>query len=72
MPLSTGSKIKDLMASPAAREILDKHAPGVTTDKRIEMAMSMTLKSLAPFSQGLLSNAKLRAIDEDLKKLESA
>jgi hypothetical protein len=72
MGFSVNSKIRDLIANPEAKAIFDKYAPGMSSDARMEMAMHMSVKSIAPFSQGIITNEKLKAMDEELKKLGSA
>ena len=61
--------IGTLLDDPAARAILDKYAPGFTTDSQVEMARSMTLKSIQPYAAERFSDEVLAKIDADLAKL---
>lgn len=68
--LSTATaKLAELLANPAARDLLDKHFPGVSTDKRIGMAKGMTLRSIQKFAAGMFTDAALDALDADLAGL---
>ena len=67
--LSVKSKVSELIADPDAVAVLEKHVPGITSDPRVEMALGMKLKSVVPFSGGLLTKKLIADIDEDLKKL---
>lgn len=69
MALTIDSPLKDLLADPKTKAVLEKHFPGVSTNPRLQMAMGMTLKQIAPFSQGMINDAKIKAVDEDLKKI---
>jgi len=69
MSLTVESKIGDLLADPKAKEILDKHLPGFSSNPQIGMAKGMTLKVIAPMSQGMVTDEKLKAIEADLKKM---
>jgi hypothetical protein len=64
-----GTKLGVLLGDPAAKAVLDKHFPGVSTDKRIGMGKGMTLRSIQKFAPEMFSNAALDAADADLAKL---
>lgn len=66
------SKIGDLLKDPATKAVLDKHLPGVSSDKRIGMAKAMTLRSIQAFAKDQFTNEVLDAIDADLAKLAAA
>jgi cytochrome P450 len=71
--LSTAAtKLGALLADPASKAVLDKHLPGVSSDKRIAMAKGMTLRSIQAFAPGQFTNEVLDAIDADLAKLPVA
>lgn len=69
MGLSQDSKLGEILANEKGREILEKHAPGITKNPQLGMAKSFTLKAIMPMSQGKLTPELLKAIDEDLKKI---
>jgi cytochrome P450 len=69
-PYSTAStKIGVLIADPAATAILDRHFPGVSTDPRIGMGKSMTLRTVQKFAPELFTTEALDAVDAELAKL---
>jgi hypothetical protein len=62
-------KVKEIMTNEAYKAVIDKHAPGITSDPRAKMAYSMTFKSITPYVGGKLTPEVLAAIDADLKAL---
>jgi cytochrome P450 len=66
------TKVGVLLADPAARAVLDKHFPGVSTDPRIGMAKGMTLRAIQKFAPGNFTNEALDAADADLAQLPVA
>ncbi|MFC1925025.1 hypothetical protein ACFLXA_06650, partial [Chloroflexota bacterium] len=69
MALTVDSKIGELLADAKAKAILDKHIPGFSTNPQIGMASGMTLKIIAPMSQGMVTPEVLKAVEEELSKL---
>ena len=69
MAVTINSTLKDLMADPKAKAVLDKHFPGFSSNPQLQMAMGMTLKQIQPFSRGVITDEKLKAVEEDLKKI---
>ena len=69
MAFSVNSKVRDILANPEAKVIFDKYAPGMSGDARMKMALHMTVRAIAPFSQGIITNENLKAMDVELKKL---
>jgi cytochrome P450 len=63
------SKIGSLLADPAARAVIDKYFPDVSTDKRIAMAKGMTLRAVQKFAPDKFTTAALDAADADLAQL---
>ncbi|GGC00895.1 cytochrome P450 [Novosphingobium endophyticum] len=63
------STIAELLADPAAAAVLDRHFPGVTTDKRIGMAKRMTLKAVQKFAPGQFSDESLAALNKSLAEI---
>ncbi len=61
--------IGTLLDDPAARAVLDKHMPGFSTRDQIDMARSMTLKSVQQYSPDTMTDKVLSDIDADLAKL---
>ena len=57
--LTTDTPIETIVADPAGKAVLDKDAPGLTTHPMYEQFKSMSLKELAPMSQGKIDDAAL-------------
>lgn len=70
MALTTDSKLGDILANEKGKAVLEKHLPGISANPQLAMAKGMSLKAIAPMSRGLITDAKLKAIDEDLKKIK--
>ncbi len=70
MALSVDSKIKDLMKSPEASELLEQYAPGFKTNPQMKMVQGLTFRKLAAFPQAGLTPEQVDAIDAALKALE--
>ncbi len=66
---SIDTPIETLVAHEGARAVLERHLPGVTEHPAYDQFKSMSLKAVAPYSQGLITPEKLTAIDTDLKAL---
>lgn len=60
-----GALLDDL----AAKAILDKYLPGLSTNAQIAMARGMTLKAVQPFAADKITDEVLAKIDADLAKL---
>ncbi len=67
--LSIESTVQALRANPAARAVIEKHAPGLFDNPQIGQGMQFSLRQLAQFAPQQLTEEKLKAIDEDLKRL---
>jgi cytochrome P450 len=63
------TKLGTLLADPAAKAVLDKYFPGVSSDKRIAMGKGMTLRGIRKFSPETFTTAALDAADAELAKL---
>jgi len=69
MAVTINSTLKDLMADPKAKAVLDKQFPGFSSNPQLQMAMGMTLKQIQPFSRGAITDEKLKLVEEDLKTI---
>lgn len=58
-----------LLDDPAAKAIVAKHIPAMTTSDEIDMARGMTLKAVQQYAPDDVTDARLAAIDADLAKL---
>jgi hypothetical protein len=61
MAYTLDTKVGDILKDTHAIEVLEKHAPGVSTNPMIGLAKGMTLKSLLAMPQ-----AKQAGITEDM------
>ena len=68
---TAATKIGALLADPAARAVLDSYFPGVSTDPRIGMAKSMTLRAVQKFAPDRFTVEALDAADAALAKLRA-
>jgi len=63
---STRTTVAALLAEPQARAALDKRIPGFTTDSRLEQALQMTLREIAPYAPNVFTEEMLKNLDDDL------
>jgi cytochrome P450 len=63
------TNIGALLADPAAKAVLDKYFPGVSSDKRISMAKGMTLRAVQKFAPDKFTTEALDAADAELAPL---
>ncbi|MTV36304.1 hypothetical protein [Duganella radicis] len=67
--LSSESLVSELLDEPAAREVLYKHIPELRGNDQFDMARSMPLRAIQPYSEETFTDKVLDAIDADLAKL---
>ncbi len=60
------TKIGALLADPAAKAVIDRHFPGMSSDSRIAMAKGMTLRAVQKFAPEQFTVEALDAVDADL------
>jgi hypothetical protein len=63
---STRTTIETLLASPQARAVLDRRLPGFSTDERVQQALRMTLREVAPYAPAIFTEEMLKNLDDDL------
>ena len=68
-PLSIDSSLGALLDDDKGKAILETHLPGISTMPELDQAKGMSLKALAPMSEGWISDQILEAIAKDLGKL---
>jgi alpha-L-rhamnosidase len=66
---STRTRIEALLASPEARAVLDRRLPGFTTDSRVQQALGMTLREVAPYAPTVFTEEMLKNLDDDLQAI---
>lgn len=69
---TTTTKIGALLADPAARVVIDRHFPGVSSDSRIGMAKSMTFRLIQRFAPDMFTAEALDAVDAELSQIDRA
>lgn len=66
-PVTIDSSIKDLLANPQGRAILDKHIPPLSSAPFLPQIEAMTLAQVVPLSEGQITPEMMVAIEADLK-----
>ena len=66
MALSIDSKIKDIMRSPEGKAVMEKWAPGSTSDPRMKLVGALTYRKLLSFPEAAETAVHLDEIDADL------
>ncbi|WP_374388989.1 hypothetical protein [Brevundimonas sp.] len=66
------SPIEALVNDPVTKAVLDKHLPGLAEHNAYGQFKRMTLRQVAPFSGGNITDDIIAAIDADLKALPPA
>lgn len=64
------TEIGTLLDDPAAKAIIEKYIPGMTTNEQIEMARSMTLKAVQAYAPDDVTDERLAKIDAELANLK--
>ncbi|WDA42328.1 hypothetical protein [Erythrobacter sp. BLCC-B19] len=67
---SLDTPIEALMADERAKAVVVKHLPGIDVHPSYEQFKTMTLKFLAPYSQGMITEEKLTLIAADLAAIK--
>ncbi|MEM6477301.1 MAG: hypothetical protein AAF687_14185 [Pseudomonadota bacterium] len=62
--------IEKLAADPRSKAVLDKHLPGFDQHPAYDQFKSMSLKAIAPFSQGAITEDMLKKISADLAAIK--
>ncbi|WP_269514619.1 LVIVD repeat-containing protein [Brevundimonas subvibrioides] len=65
-PVTIDSSIKDLLANPQGRAILDKHIPPLSSAPFLPQIEAMTLAQIAPLSDGRITPEIMASIEADL------
>jgi hypothetical protein len=62
--------IEALMADERAKAVVTKHLPGIDQHPSYDQFKAISLKSLAPFSQGMITDELLGKINADLAAIK--
>lgn len=68
---TASTEIGTLLDDPAAKAVLEKHIPGMTTSDQVDMARAMTLKDIQQYSPDVITDKVLADLDTDLAKLKA-
>ncbi len=71
MAFTSRSLVKDVLAHPEARAVVERHLPGATNHPQLYEAMYMTLGEVATYPESGLNQQKLQLLIDDLSKLEA-
>ena len=66
---TSDTDIGTLLDDPAAHAIVDKYLPGVLAGDQIDLARSMTLRAIQPYSGDRITDKALADIDAEFAKL---
>lgn len=69
MGFSIDSTVGELLDNPATRAFIDKKMPELASNPAIGMARGMSLRAVAAYSGGKLTDEILAAVDIELRKL---
>jgi len=64
--LSVDSPIEAIMADPGGKAVLDAEMPSLRAHPAYEQFKSMSLRQLAPYSGGAITDEKIAAIEAEL------
>lgn len=67
---SIDTPIEALVADERAKAVLTKHLPGIDQHPAYDQFKALSLKALAPFSQGMITDALLDSIGTDLAAIK--
>ena len=70
--LSLDTPIGEIAAAPAGKAVLDQQLPGLLTHPAYETFKAFSLKALQPYSNGLITDERLAAVEAGLKALNPA
>jgi acetyl esterase/lipase len=70
--LTVDSTIGELLDNPAARAVLERHVPVIVSSPQIAQARTASLRSIQVYAPMLLTDERLRAIDEELARTPGA
>ena len=66
---TASTEIGTLLDDPAAKALLEKYIPGMTTNEQIDMARGMTLKDIQQYSPDQITDKVLANLDAEFAKI---
>ncbi len=70
--LSLDTPIAEIAAAPAGKAVLDTQLPGLLAHPAYETFKAFSLKALQPYSNGLITDERLAAVEAGLKAITPA
>ena len=70
--LNLDTPIAEIAAAPAGKAVLDKELPGLLTHPAYDTFKAFSLKALQPYSNGLITDERLAAVEAELKAINPA
>ncbi len=67
---SIDTPVEVLVADARAKAVLDKYLPGIDQHPAYDQFRALSLRTLAPFSQGMITEEMLTKIDADLTAIK--
>ncbi|MCC8105867.1 MAG: hypothetical protein LUG99_11235 [Lachnospiraceae bacterium] len=67
MALSVDSKVKDIMRSPEGKAVMEKWAPGSTSNPSMRLVGALTYRKLLSYPESAEVAVHLEEIDADLR-----
>ncbi len=64
---SADTPLETVVANPAAKAVLDKDMPTISSHPAFEQFKAMSLRQLQPYAQGKITDEALAKVDADLK-----
>lgn len=66
---TSSTEIGTLLDDPAAKALLDKYIPGMSTNDQVDMARGMTLKDIQQYSPDQINDKVLANLDAEFAKI---
>ena len=66
---TSSTEIGTLLDDPAAKALIEKNIPGMTTNDQIDMARGMTLKDIQQYSPDTITDKVLANLDAEFAKI---
>lgn len=67
---SADTPIESIVANPDAKAVLDKVVPGVSSHPQYEAFKGLSLRQLAPYSEGKITDDVIKAVDTALANVK--
>jgi hypothetical protein len=68
--LNLDTPVETIYADPAGAAVLEANVPGMNKHEMYDMFKAMSLRALAPMSQGMITEAMLTKIEKELAAIK--